>query len=248
MKLTCLTSVLFFISALYSQSPEHNINNPSGRLDFSLANKNDGSSRYAWQLSKEAIPPRPYSALITISARHQSLDTMSALFRFDGKVPKHLRRTAVYEIVACADYLEAGTKVSLSTARIRSMFADAGLFLNSPVLNLITVDADASTTRTLLELGTGLAPGGSFAAVVASSNEYVRAAAFGGSLILSLLGRSKQRPIAITDPGHLDVDKGCASYLTLAKWPSKGSGKEFATVTVMEWKYGNEVRNEGARE
>ena len=246
---SCLTSILFFVSTLYSQSPEHSINNPGGRLDFPLVNQNDDSSKRSWYgLNEIKIPPRPYSALITISARHQSLDTMSALFRFDGKVPKHLRRTAVYEIVACADYLETGTKVSLSTARIRSMFADAGLFLNSPVLNLITVDADASTARTLLELGTGLAPGGSFAAVVASSNEYVRAAAFGGSLILSLLGRSKQRPVAITDPGHLDVDKGCTSYLTLAKWPSRGSGKEVATVTVIEWKYRNEVRNEGAKE
>lgn len=164
-------------------------------------------------------------AQITIRATHQSLDTMAAYFGFDGgKVPKQLKRTAFYSVMACGNG-------RVSTDEIR--FALAGkLSLVPPALGMVTVDARARGARAWLDLGATLAPGGSLAVTVSNTNEVVRGVVFVLGLGARLYGNSKAQPLALHDPGHLDLEGGCDSYVTLANWPSRGRGPEFVEVTI----------------
>lgn len=164
------------------------------------------------------------SAQVRIRATHQPLDTMAAVFAFK-KVPPELKRLAFYHVMACPT---AGSAVKISTDQIRYALSGGSLRLVSPVLGEVTIDARSRGARVWLDLGIDLAPGGSLAVAVSGADPWLRGAVFVGSIAARALGRSKPNPIRIVDPGHLDLEQGCASYTTLANWPAP----EFVEATI----------------
>lgn len=158
---------------------------------------------------------------ITITATHQPREALATQI---GRIPRGL---ALYEVIACGSG-------EVSTARVRQSFARKGLTLLSPALGVVVAERErARGWGAALGSLPDLAPLATVGMAAAGAPQAGTLAAAGVSaLIAGLRAGRDARPVAMADPVRLTVGAECASYITLARWPSRGRGPEVVTVEV----------------
>jgi hypothetical protein len=160
-------------------------------------------------------------AQVTITATHQPREALATQI---GRIPRGL---AMYEVIACG-------RGEISTARVRQVFAQRGLTLLAPSLGVVVAERErARGWSAALGSLPDLAPLATVGMAAAGAPQAGMLASAGVSaLIAGLRAGRDARPVAMADPARLVVDSACASYLTLARWPSRGRGPEVVTVEV----------------
>lgn len=160
-------------------------------------------------------------AQITLTATHQP---PAALASQVGRVPRGI---ALYEVIACGSG-------DISTARVRQVMARRGLTLLAPALGVVVAERErAKGWSAALGSLPELAPLATLGMAAAGAPQAGTIAAAGISALISGFRAGRDaRPVAMADPVRLHIGEECASYLTLARWPSRGRGPEVVTVTV----------------
>lgn len=160
-------------------------------------------------------------AQITVSATHQPLEALASQV---GRIPRGL---ALYEVIACG-------RGEISTAQIRQALARQRLQLVAPSLGVVVAERERSRGLSAALRGLpDLVPLATLGMAAAGAPQAGTIAAAGiSALIAGLRAGRDPRPVAMADPGKLEVTPACAHYLTLARWPSRGRGPDFVEVTI----------------
>lgn len=160
-------------------------------------------------------------AQITATATHQPREALASQI---GRIPRGL---ALYEVIACGHG-------DVSTARLRQAFAQRGLTLLAPSLGVVVAERErARGFGAALRDLPDMAPLATLGLAAAGAPQAGTIAAAGVSaLIAGLRAGRDPRPVSMTDPTRLSIGAECASYLTLARWPSRGRGPSVVTVEV----------------
>lgn len=160
-------------------------------------------------------------AEITITATHQPREALASQI---GRIPRGL---ALYEVIACG-------RGEISTARVRQEFARQRLTLLAPSLGVVVAERErARGFGAALRDLPDLAPLATLGMAAAGAPQAGTIAAAGiSALIAGLRAGRDPRPVAMADPVRLTIGAECASYLTLARWPSRGRGPEVVTVEI----------------
>ena len=160
-------------------------------------------------------------AQITITATHQPLEALASQV---GRIPRGL---ALYGVIACGNG-------HISTAQVRQALARKKLQLLAPALGVVVAERErARGLGAALRGLPDLAPLATLGMAAAGAPQAGTIAAAGiAALISGIRAGRDPRPVAMSDPGTLEVTPMCAHYITLARWPSRGRGPEFVEATI----------------
>jgi hypothetical protein len=159
-------------------------------------------------------------AQVTITATHQPREALASQI---GRIPRGL---ALYEVIACG-------RGEISTARVRQEFARQRLTLLAPSLGVVVAERErARGFGAALRDLPDLAPLATLGMAAAGPQAGTIAAAGISALVAGLRAGRDPRPVAMADPVRLTIGAECASYLTLARWPSRGRGPDVVTVEI----------------